>query len=106
MTPGPARDALFRLLPGHADRIRLTPLPDGGPGRFRVTGSGGRVEIAATGPHQFVLNDTHDGCTGPYADWPRWERLLDVLALHWTCGRTSRSSARRTGRGPCGRARW
>ncbi|WP_371652357.1 MULTISPECIES: alpha-N-acetylglucosaminidase TIM-barrel domain-containing protein [unclassified Streptomyces] len=125
---GPARDALVRLLPEHADRIRLSPLPDGGPDRFRVTGSGGRVEIAATGPataltglhwylkytckahltwagsqldlprrlpaparpveraatvpHRFVFNDTHDGYTGPYADWPRWERLIDVLALH------------------------
>ncbi|WP_328732638.1 alpha-N-acetylglucosaminidase [Streptomyces caniferus] len=32
--------------------------------------------------HRFALNDTHDGYTAPYADWPRWERLLDVLALH------------------------
>ncbi|GGQ16652.1 alpha-N-acetylglucosaminidase [Streptomyces roseolilacinus] len=36
----------------------------------------------ATVPHRFVLNDTHDGYTAPYADWPRWERLIDVLALH------------------------
>ncbi|MFD9793978.1 alpha-N-acetylglucosaminidase TIM-barrel domain-containing protein [Streptomyces sp. NPDC059070] len=125
---GPARAALERLVPGHADRIRLVALAGGGPDRFRVTGSAGRLEIAATGPataltglhwylketrtahltwaagrtelpgtlpaparpvertatvpHRFALNDTHDGYTGPYADWPRWERLIDVLALH------------------------
>ncbi|GAA4658065.1 hypothetical protein GCM10023347_06430 [Streptomyces chumphonensis] len=39
-------------------------------------------ERAATVPHRFALNDTHDGYTAPYADWPRWERLIDVLALH------------------------
>lgn len=125
---GPAREALVRLLPEHAGQIRLTPLPGGGPDRFRVTGARGRLEIAATGPataltglhwylkytckahlswagsqldlprrlpapgrpveraatvpHRFALNDTHDGYTGPYTDWPRWERLIDVLALH------------------------
>ncbi|MEE1755199.1 alpha-N-acetylglucosaminidase [Streptomyces sp. SP18CS02] len=124
---GPARAALERLLPGHADQFRLSLLPDGRE-RFRVTGSTGRVEVAATGPatlltgvhwylkyvcgahiswsgsrldlprrlpapreplareatvpHRFVLNDTHDGYTAPYADWPRWERMIDVLALH------------------------
>ncbi|MET9800720.1 alpha-N-acetylglucosaminidase [Streptomyces sp. NPDC006368] len=36
----------------------------------------------ATVPHRFAFNDTHDGYTAPYADWPRWERLIDVLALH------------------------
>ncbi|AVZ72629.1 alpha-N-acetylglucosaminidase [Streptomyces lunaelactis] len=40
------------------------------------------LERSATVPHRFAYNDTHDGYTGPYADWPRWERLLDVLALH------------------------
>ncbi|WP_422396925.1 alpha-N-acetylglucosaminidase TIM-barrel domain-containing protein [Streptomyces gobiensis] len=40
------------------------------------------IERAATVPHRFALNDTHDGYTGPYADWPRWERLIDVMALH------------------------
>uniref|UniRef100_UPI003524CC0F alpha-N-acetylglucosaminidase TIM-barrel domain-containing protein n=1 Tax=Streptomyces sanglieri TaxID=193460 RepID=UPI003524CC0F len=40
------------------------------------------VERSATVPHRFALNDTHDGYTAPYADWPRWERMLDVLALH------------------------
>ncbi|MFF8292615.1 alpha-N-acetylglucosaminidase [Streptomyces sp. NPDC016309] len=124
---GPARAALERLLPRHADQFRLARLR-GGPDRFRVTGSTGRVEVAATDPataltgvhwylkyrcgahvswagsqlglptrlpapgeplereatvpHRFVFNDTHDGYTAPYADWARWERLIDVLALH------------------------
>jgi hypothetical protein len=39
-------------------------------------------ERAATVPHRFVLNDTHDGYTAPYADWDHWERFIDVLALH------------------------
>ncbi|WP_030548616.1 alpha-N-acetylglucosaminidase [Streptomyces albus] len=37
---------------------------------------------SATVPNRFALNDTHDGYTAPYADWPRWERLIDILALH------------------------
>ncbi|WP_328539145.1 alpha-N-acetylglucosaminidase [Streptomyces sp. NBC_00344] len=45
---GPARAALHRLLPHHADQFRLTPLT--GRERFRVTGSSGRIEVAATGP--------------------------------------------------------
>ncbi|WP_406732295.1 alpha-N-acetylglucosaminidase TIM-barrel domain-containing protein [Streptomyces sp. NBC_01794] len=40
------------------------------------------LERSATVPHRFACNDTHDGYTAPYADWARWERLLDVLALH------------------------
>ncbi len=40
------------------------------------------LERSATVPHRFAYNDTHDGYTAPYADWARWERLLDVLALH------------------------
>ncbi|MGP4001964.1 alpha-N-acetylglucosaminidase [Streptomyces sp. 8N706] len=40
------------------------------------------LERSATVPNRFALNDTHDGYTGPYADWPRWERLIDVMALH------------------------
>ncbi|MFF8843824.1 alpha-N-acetylglucosaminidase TIM-barrel domain-containing protein [Streptomyces sp. NPDC015127] len=40
------------------------------------------LERASTVAHRFAYNDTHDGYTAPYADWPRWERLLDVLALH------------------------
>ncbi|MEV6795764.1 alpha-N-acetylglucosaminidase [Streptomyces sp. NPDC051320] len=45
---GPARAALRRLLPQHADQFRLTVLT--GRERFRVTGSTGRIEVAATGP--------------------------------------------------------
>ncbi|MGW6455951.1 alpha-N-acetylglucosaminidase [Streptomyces sp. NPDC055078] len=124
---GPAGAALRRLLPGHAGQFRLRML-DGGPDRFKVTGTTGRIEVAgttpaviltgvhwylkyvcrahiswsgsqldlpaklpaprralersATVPHRFAYNDTHDGYTAPYADWARWERLLDVLALH------------------------
>ncbi|MGW8452743.1 alpha-N-acetylglucosaminidase [Streptomyces niveus] len=40
------------------------------------------LERSATVRHRFALNDTHDGYTAPYADWPRWERMLDILALH------------------------
>lgn len=40
------------------------------------------LERSATVPHRFALNDTHDGYTAPYADWPHWERLIDDLALH------------------------
>ncbi|MDN3297347.1 alpha-N-acetylglucosaminidase [Streptomyces ficellus] len=123
----PARAALERLLPGHADQFTLHHVATG-PERFRVTGSTGRIEVAgtspattltgvhwylkyvcrahiswsgtqldlprrlpapreplardATVPHRFAFNDTHDGYTAPYADWSRWERLIDVLALH------------------------
>ncbi|TJZ56093.1 alpha-N-acetylglucosaminidase [Streptomyces piniterrae] len=126
---GPARAALDRLLPRHADQFRLVPLAGDGTGdRFRVDGARGRITVAATTPatlltgvhwylkytcrahlswagdqlelparlpapaapleratalpHRFALNDTHDGYTAPYADWARWERLIDVLALH------------------------
>ncbi|MFD3482045.1 alpha-N-acetylglucosaminidase TIM-barrel domain-containing protein [Streptomyces sp. NPDC058665] len=60
-----------------------------------ISWSGGQLDLPATLPaprrplersatvrHRFALNDTHDGYTAPYADWPHWERLLDVLALH------------------------
>ncbi|MET8676419.1 alpha-N-acetylglucosaminidase [Streptomyces sp. NPDC004647] len=123
----PAGAALRRLLPDHADQFRLQAL-SGGPERFRVSGTAGRIEVSgtcpgvlltgvhwylkyvcgahiswsgtqlrlpkrlpaparplersATVPVRFALNDTHDGYTGPYADWPRWERLIDVMALH------------------------
>ncbi|MEV6103398.1 alpha-N-acetylglucosaminidase TIM-barrel domain-containing protein [Streptomyces sp. NPDC051940] len=33
-------------------------------------------------PHRFAYNDTSEGYTGAYRDWPQWERALDVLALH------------------------
>ncbi|MEU9110492.1 alpha-N-acetylglucosaminidase [Streptomyces sp. NPDC048483] len=129
--PAPARAALERLLPGHADQFHLQPLArEDGPDtdRFRVDGTRGRITVAGTSPatlltgvhwylkdtcrchlswagdqpalparlpapaapleratslpHRFALNDTHDGYTAPYANWARWERLIDVLALH------------------------
>ncbi|MER5973246.1 alpha-N-acetylglucosaminidase [Streptomyces sp. NPDC002055] len=48
----------------------------------RLPAPGRALERSATVAHRFALNDTHDGYTGPYADWPRWERLIDVMALH------------------------
>ncbi|MET7762160.1 alpha-N-acetylglucosaminidase [Streptomyces sp. NPDC005393] len=126
----PARAALDRLLPGHADQFRLVALEKGKEGkeRFEVTGSPGRVTVAGTGPavlltgvhwylkytcqaqltwsgdqlnlpkklpaprrrverstalpHRFAFNDTHDGYTAPFADWDRWEHLIDIAALH------------------------
>lgn len=39
-------------------------------------------EREATVPHRFMLNDTHDGYTAPYAGWEHWERFIDVMALH------------------------
>ncbi|WP_314172562.1 alpha-N-acetylglucosaminidase [Streptomyces winkii] len=43
---------------------------------------GSQYERSATVPHRFMLNDTHDGYTDPYADWDHWERFIDVMALH------------------------
>lgn len=40
------------------------------------------IEINAAVQHRFALNDTNDGYTGPYWQWPQWERMIDVLALH------------------------
>ncbi|HEX5567460.1 MAG TPA: alpha-N-acetylglucosaminidase, partial [Streptomyces sp.] len=40
------------------------------------------LERSTSLPNRFALNDTNDGYTDPYADWPYWERLIDVLALH------------------------
>ncbi|MEC4017206.1 alpha-N-acetylglucosaminidase [Streptomyces sp. H27-D2] len=48
----------------------------------RLPAPHGPLERSATVPHRFALNDTSDGYTAPYADWPHWERQLDVLALH------------------------
>ncbi|MGW1836139.1 alpha-N-acetylglucosaminidase TIM-barrel domain-containing protein [Streptomyces sp. NPDC002067] len=48
----------------------------------RLPAPGAPVERSCALPHRFALNDTHDGYTAPYADWPRWERLIDLLALH------------------------
>jgi hypothetical protein len=42
----------------------------------------GPLERSATVAHRFMLNDTHDGYTAPYADWDHWERFIDVMALH------------------------
>ncbi|KAF4410552.1 alpha-N-acetylglucosaminidase [Streptomyces lycii] len=53
-----------------------TALPD------RLPAPDSPLERSATVPHRFALNDTHDGYTAPYADWARWERLIDVMALH------------------------
>ncbi len=39
------------------------------------------LERSTALPHRFALNDTHDGYTAPYADWSRWERMIDMLAL-------------------------
>ncbi|MFF2851622.1 alpha-N-acetylglucosaminidase [Streptomyces sp. NPDC058001] len=40
------------------------------------------LERSTALPHRFALNDTNDGYTAPYADWPYWERMIDILALH------------------------
>lgn len=48
----------------------------------RLPAPGASAERSCPLPHRFALNDTHDGYTAPYADWPRWERLIDLLALH------------------------
>jgi hypothetical protein len=48
----------------------------------RLPAPAARYRRAATVAHRFVLNDTHDGYTAPYADWAHWERFIDVLALH------------------------
>ncbi|MFJ4712130.1 alpha-N-acetylglucosaminidase [Streptomyces sp. NPDC088785] len=40
------------------------------------------LERSSALPHRFALNDTNDGYTAPFADWPYWERELDILALH------------------------
>ncbi|MFD5079327.1 alpha-N-acetylglucosaminidase [Streptomyces sp. NPDC058371] len=47
----PARSALNRLLPGHADQFRLSLLrPAGGRDRFRVTGTTGHIQVSGTTP--------------------------------------------------------
>ncbi|MGW1077486.1 alpha-N-acetylglucosaminidase [Streptomyces sp. NPDC002537] len=55
---------------GHLDLPRELPAP------------GRPLRRSTTLPHRFALNDTNDGYTFPYADWPYWERMIDVLALH------------------------
>ncbi|WP_432252028.1 alpha-N-acetylglucosaminidase TIM-barrel domain-containing protein [Streptomyces sp. HNM1019] len=125
----PARAALRRLLPAHADQFRLVALEKhGAEERFEVGGQTGRLTVYGTSPavlltgvhwylkytchaqiswsgiqlnlprrlpaparrvtrstalpHRFAFNDTHDGYTAPFADWDRWEHLIDVAALH------------------------
>ncbi|MDX3232619.1 alpha-N-acetylglucosaminidase [Streptomyces sp. ME19-01-6] len=47
----PARAALKRLLPEHAEQFRLVPLErEGGEERFEVSGRPGRIEVAGTSP--------------------------------------------------------
>jgi alpha-N-acetylglucosaminidase len=33
-------------------------------------------------PDRYALNDTDDGYSNAYLDWPAWERKIDLLALH------------------------
>ncbi|WP_152364903.1 alpha-N-acetylglucosaminidase [Microlunatus speluncae] len=40
------------------------------------------IRQAATVPHRFALNDTDDGYSGAYRDWPAYQRQIDLLALH------------------------
>ena len=42
----------------------------------------GEVHRPASVPHRFALNDTDDGYSGAYRDWPAYERQIDLLALH------------------------
>ncbi|MDX2826188.1 alpha-N-acetylglucosaminidase N-terminal domain-containing protein, partial [Streptomyces ipomoeae] len=52
----PARAALNRLLPGHADQFRLTLVRREGTGdRFRVSGGTGRVQVQATTPATLLM---------------------------------------------------
>ncbi|NKJ19622.1 alpha-N-acetylglucosaminidase [Dyella sp. SG609] len=47
---GPARAALQRLLPHHAQQIALVALPSGTEERYRIRGLAGHIEIAGTSP--------------------------------------------------------
>lgn len=33
-------------------------------------------------PDRYALNDTDDGYSNAYLDWPAWQRKIDLLALH------------------------
>lgn len=40
------------------------------------------IEVEASVPHRFALNDTDDGYSGPYRSWSEWEHVIDLLALN------------------------
>ncbi|HKR75356.1 MAG TPA: alpha-N-acetylglucosaminidase [Rhodanobacter sp.] len=40
------------------------------------------IEHQAAVPDRYALNDTDDGYSNAYLDWPAWERKIDLLALH------------------------
>lgn len=40
------------------------------------------IERRAAVPDRYALNDTDDGYSNAYLDWPAWERKIDRLALH------------------------
>ncbi|WP_200873897.1 alpha-N-acetylglucosaminidase [Dyella japonica] len=40
------------------------------------------MEGSAVVPDRYALNDTDDGYSNAYLDWPAWEHKIDVLALH------------------------
>ena len=41
-----------------------------------------RIERRAVVPDRYALNDTGDGYSNAYLDWPGWEHKIDLLALH------------------------
>ncbi len=40
------------------------------------------IEHRAVVPDRYALNDTDDGYSNAYLDWPAWEHKIDLLALH------------------------
>ena len=40
------------------------------------------IERRASVPDRYALNDTDDGYSNAYLDWPAWEHKIDLLALH------------------------
>ena len=40
------------------------------------------IASRAVVPDRYALNDTDDGYSNAYLDWPAWERKIDLLALH------------------------
>lgn len=71
--PGPAHEALARLLPRHADQVRLRPAArDGAADRFGVTGTEGRITVEGTSP-AVLLTGFHwylKHAAGVAAGWP------------------------------------